>query len=121
MAYVSDARGRTVPYPAPPGHPLHRVVARATGLLALREYTQQSRLLATGTPSVLPLRLVGSPEEGWRTRAVWQRDAPALVPTADEVQCGETVLPWTAVAPHLSRVGALDPPRWHGDGWPAES
>ncbi|WIM97678.1 hypothetical protein ACTOB_001226 [Actinoplanes oblitus] len=34
MAYVSDPDGCTVPYPAPPDHPLHQVVARATRILA---------------------------------------------------------------------------------------
>ncbi len=29
MAYASDAHGCTVPYTAPPGHPLHRAVQRA--------------------------------------------------------------------------------------------
>jgi hypothetical protein len=118
MAYVSDPRGRTVPYPAPAGHRLQHVVGRAAGLLATREYTQQSRLLAARTPAPVPLRLIGSPAAGWRTRAVWERDEPALVPSADEVQCGDVVLPWTAVAPQLSRVGSVDPPRWRGDAWP---
>ncbi|GAA4598939.1 hypothetical protein BJY16_002901 [Actinoplanes octamycinicus] len=34
MAYVSDPDGCTVPYPAPPGHPLHPAVSRAERLLA---------------------------------------------------------------------------------------
>jgi hypothetical protein len=118
MAYVSDPSGHTVPYPAPAGHPLEHVVARAAGLLAVREYTHQSRLLSSRTPPPVPLRLVGSPQDGWRTRALWERDEPALLPTADEVQCGATVLPWVQVAPQLSRVGALDPARWRGESWP---
>jgi hypothetical protein len=118
MAYVSDARGRTVPYPAPVGHPLHPAVRRAESLLAVHEYAHQERLLAGRSP--VPLRLAGSVADGWRTRAVWERDEPALLPTADEVQCGPDVLPWTAVAPYLSRIGALDPPRWRGEGWPAQ-
>ncbi len=121
MAYVPDARGCTVPYAAPAGHPLHHLVRRAEGLLATHEYAHQARLLAGGTPAPVPLRLVGSPEDGWRTRAVWEHDGPALLPSADEVQCGESVLPWVAVAPHLSRMGALDPPRWRGEGWPTPS
>ncbi|MBB2942037.1 hypothetical protein FB565_001741 [Actinoplanes lutulentus] len=36
MAYVSDDNGCTVPYPAPPGHPLHHLADRATRLLAAR-------------------------------------------------------------------------------------
>ena len=42
MAYVSDENGCTVPYAAPPGHPLHRAVARAERLLAVHEYTRQT-------------------------------------------------------------------------------
>jgi hypothetical protein len=118
MAYVSDARGRTVPYAAPEGHPLRHLVQRAEALLAMHEYTHQSRMLSTRTPPPAPLRLLGSAQEGWRTRAVWERDEPALLPTADEVQCGDAVLPWATVAPHLSRIGALDPPRWRGGNWP---
>ncbi|MEV6346617.1 hypothetical protein [Actinoplanes sp. NPDC051851] len=34
MAYTSDPEGRTIPYPAPPGHPLHDCVQRAEHLLA---------------------------------------------------------------------------------------
>ncbi|MEU4563733.1 hypothetical protein AB0F72_35605 [Actinoplanes sp. NPDC023936] len=34
MAYVSNDQGCTVPYPAPPGHPLHPLVRRAEKLLA---------------------------------------------------------------------------------------
>ena len=118
MAYVSDEQGRTRPYPAPAGHPLHHVVRRAECLLATHEYAHQARLLAGTAPIAAPLRLVGSPGQGWCTRALWEHDGPALLPTADEVQCGEAVLPWTAVAPHLSRIGALDPPRWRAESWP---
>jgi hypothetical protein len=119
MAYVSGPRGRTVPYPAPEGHPLHPAVRRAESLLAVHEYAHQERLLAGKSPVSLRLVGDGSAGDGWRTRAVWERDEPALLPTADEVQCGAVVLPWTAVAPHLSRIGAVDPPRWRGEGWPA--
>jgi hypothetical protein len=118
MAYVGDARGRTVPYRAPEGHPLHAAVRRAECLLATHEYAHQAHLLVDGVPAPVPLVLAGSAEDGWRTQAVWERDEPALVPKADEVRCGDTVLPWSAAAPYLSQVGALDPPRWRADGWP---
>ena len=35
MAYVSDEHGRTVPYAAPEGHPLHQCVLRAEAVLAV--------------------------------------------------------------------------------------
>jgi hypothetical protein len=46
MAYTSGARGRTVPYQAPAGHPLHRRVERAEALLAATEYTRQAEAFA---------------------------------------------------------------------------
>jgi hypothetical protein len=120
MAYVSDARGRTVPYPAPAGHRLHRQVTRAAGLLAVHEYAHQARSFAAG-PTPLPLRLIDpvGDGDGWRTRAVWDRDEPALVPAADEVQCGSGTVPWAVIEPHLLLVAEVDPPRWHADGWPS--
>ena len=111
MAYVSDERGRTVPYAASPGHPMHDCVLRATAVLAVREYTRQADQL-TGAAELLLV-------DGCRTRAVWSRDEPALLPEADEVLIGATVFPWATVLPHLIPVQDLDPPRWRGTGWPA--
>lgn len=119
MAYVSGPDGRTTAYPALPGHPLHRVVQRAGALLAVHEYAHQTRLLAGGPAVAAPLQLVGSPEDGWRTRAVWAADGPALLPEADEVLFGTTVMPWTEIVPALTRVDHVDPPRWHATRWPA--
>ena len=117
MAYVSDLRGRTVPYRASAG-PLRTCVQRAEALLAVHEYAHQARLLAGGPTPPLPLLLVGSAEDGWRTRAVWTRDEPALLPEAGEVLMGPAVTPWAAVVRHLTRVPGSDPPRWHTTGWP---
>lgn len=117
MAYVSDPRGRTVPYQAPVGHPLRACVQRARALLAVHEYAHQARLIADG-PTPLPLLLVGSAEEGWRTRAVWTRDEPALLPEADEVLVGAAAVPWATAVPHLTAVPGFDPPRWRAGGWP---
>ena len=126
MAYVSDKQGCTVPYEAPPGHPLHRAVQRAERVLAVHEYTRQAAHLAdqpealtsiTG-PAMAELRLVGSDERGWRTQAVWESDSPALLPTADEVRVGEAVRPWDEVTPHLTAVPDLTPIRWAAEGWP---
>ncbi|WP_229076500.1 hypothetical protein [Actinoplanes sp. DH11] len=115
MAYVSDDQGCTIPYPAPAGHPLHHLVGRAERLLAVREYSRQA---AESPEPLAPLVLRADGRAGWRTRAVWAVDARALLPEADEVQLGERVVPWDAVAPHLKAAEDLDPVRWRGKGWP---
>jgi hypothetical protein len=63
------------------------------------------------------LRIVGSAPTGWRTRAIWTRDEPALLPRADEVLLGERVTPWAEVEEHLTEVPGFDPPRWRGQSW----
>jgi hypothetical protein len=222
MAYASDANGCTVPYAAPPGHPLHRTVQRAERVLAVQEYARQAAHLeearaaaaaaseattptdeattaagegkattaaaeatpvgaettpvaaeatpvgaegmpvagggmktagkattvagearkagrrATTAPSratkaagraaaaepdayvglIAELRLVGSDSTGWRTRALWERDEPVLLPTADEVRMGDEICPWADMAAHLSVVPGLDPVRWTAARWP---
>ncbi|MEV4707080.1 hypothetical protein [Actinoplanes sp. NPDC049316] len=109
MAYVSDERGRTVPYPAPPGSPLEVCVRRAEAVLAARAYERQAESL----PLAAELLITGH----GRTRAVWASDGPALLPRADEVQYGDTVKPWDEVEPHLTPQG-LNPERWRADKWP---
>lgn len=47
-AYVSDDQGCTVPYPAPPGHPLHHLVRRAELLLAARAEAESTDAGGTG-------------------------------------------------------------------------
>ncbi|GAA0431107.1 hypothetical protein Aca07nite_17700 [Actinoplanes capillaceus] len=113
MAYTSDDRGCTIPYPAPPDHPLHQTVRRAERLLAVHEYTHQPP--DPDLPSAV-IQLLGSATEGWRTRAVWPRDTPTLLPEADEVQLGDRVLPWSALAPHLT-TGEHTPARWLAASW----
>jgi len=115
MAYVSDARGHTVPYTAPEGHPLHRCVQRAEAVLAATEYARQAGSLP-GRPA--ELLVVGSAADGWRTRAVWARDEPALLPSAHEVLAGERLMSWAEVAADLLPVPDLDPPRWQATAWP---
>jgi len=110
MAYVSDEHGHTVPYAAPPGHPLHEIVRRAEAVLAVQEYGRQARLLTDAAELLLV--------EGSRTRAVWSHNEPILLPEADEVQIGPTVTPWAQVLPHLRPAEDLDPPRWRGPHWP---
>ena len=112
MAYASDENGCTVPYPAPPGHPLHRAVQRAERVLAVQEYARQ--------PGA-ELRLTGSDDAGWRTQAIWPRDEPVLLPTADEVCLGDQVRPWADVSPHLTAVPGHEPVRWSADRWPPVS
>ena len=114
MAYRSDPAGCTVPYAAPPGHPLHQTVRRAERLLAVHEYTRQPS--DPSLPSA-PLHLLGSPTEGWRTRAVWA-ETPTLLPEADEVLAGDRVLAWAELAPHLTAT-AHTPTRWLGQAWPS--
>ncbi|MDT5043117.1 MAG: hypothetical protein QOE51_4102 [Actinoplanes sp.] len=110
MAYISDPVGRTVPYPAVPGHPVHDCVVRASALLAVHEYGRQAGLLTGAAELVLV--------DGSRTRARWERNAAVLLPAADEVLVGTTVRAWAEVLPHLTPEPALDPPRWRGDRWP---
>ena len=123
MAYASDDQGCTQPYAAPPGHPLHAVVRRAECLLAVREYTRQAEALRDVEPrpdaAVAELRLVGSAEEGWRTRAIWEHDGPVLLPAADEVLVGDRIRPWAEVAPRLTVAAGFDPIRWTADRRPA--
>jgi hypothetical protein len=122
VAYVSDANGCPIPYAVPPGHPLHHTVQRAERVLAVEEYARQAARLAEAdrsTPAAIAeLLLVGSDELGWRTRAVCERDAPALLPEADELQIGDDVVAWADMAHRLTAVPGLDPRRWAADSWP---
>jgi hypothetical protein len=110
MAYVSDEHGHTVPYAAPRGHPLHECVQRAEAVLTVQEYSRQARLLDDAADLLLV--------DGSRTRALWPRDEPTLLPEADEVLVGTTVTPWADVLPRLAPEEDLDPPRWRGNHWP---
>jgi hypothetical protein len=113
MAYVSDENGCTVPYAAPAGHPMHRAVQRAERVLAVQEYTRQAT-----QPGMAELRLIGSDDAGWRTRAVWDRDEPVLLPTADEVLIGPDVCPWAELVRHFTAEHDFEPIRWAAKGWP---
>jgi len=103
MAYVSDESGRTVPYPAVPGHPLYDCVRRAGAVLAMQEYARQAESLPGAAPLVLA-------DHDLRTRAIWS--AGALLPRADDVVMGGRVRRWADVAADLEQVPALDPPRY---------
>jgi hypothetical protein len=112
MAYVSDPDGCVVPYPAPPGHPLHQVVSRAERILAVEEYTRQ----ATELPGAAGIELAGSDDDGWRTRAVWPENTATLLPTTDEVRLGDRILPWSDRG--LTRLDDVSPERWQAESWP---
>ncbi|AGZ39838.1 hypothetical protein [Actinoplanes friuliensis] len=109
MAYVSDDTGRTVPYQAGRGSPYEICVRRAEAVLAAKEYARQAEQLPLAAELLIA-------DDG-RTRALWPKDEPALLPKADEVQFGDTIRPWSEVEPHLTPT-PLTPRRWHGEAWP---
>jgi hypothetical protein len=111
MAYVSDPQGRTVPYVAPEGHPLHDCVLRAEAVLTVHEYGRQARQLDRAAEMIVV--------DGCRTRALWPRNEPVLLPEADEVLIGATVHLWAALLPQLTPADDTDPPRWHAEAWPS--
>jgi hypothetical protein len=131
MAYANDANGCPVPYVAPPGHPLHHAVQRAERVLAIQEYARQASHLAEAgrqtrpgrgarreAPAVAGLQLIGSDQDGWRTRTFWEHDGPVLLPAADEVQVADEVRPWADLAAHLTVAADLVPIRWTATHWP---
>ncbi|MFI5844435.1 hypothetical protein ACIA8K_32540 [Catenuloplanes sp. NPDC051500] len=126
MAYVSDDLGRTVPYEAPPGHPLHHAVRRAERLLALREYERQHHSAGLpGTP--LPLRMAQRPDGSTFTYALWSGEEPALVPVADLVAIadgsgGTFFVPWAELALRelFTPLDGVAPPRHLAPEFPDE-
>jgi hypothetical protein len=130
MAYVSDDNGRTVPYDAPPGHPLHRKVRRAERILGAREYAHQRALLSGryAGAELAELSLAVPPGGSIFTTAVWPRARSVLLPRADFVafvsDAGDEpfVVPWPEAVEHalLRPIGGLEPARYRVDDWPAE-
>lgn len=127
VPYVSDVNGRTVPYDAPPGHPLHHRVRRAERLLAVREYARQGELLAAGHDgaALAQLTLTAHPDGPTFTATTWPSQGSALLPHADLVAFasadGELFhVPWAEVVEHapLAPVADLRPSRYLVDGWP---
>ena len=102
MAYISDDRGRTVPFAPKPGDPMYQCVRRARIIQRVQEFTRQAETL----PGAEALTLVA----GLRTRTVARLDA--LLPPADEVDWDGAIMPWQEVVSALTRVPDLDPPRW---------
>jgi len=121
VAYVSDSRGRTVPYDAPPGHPLHGPARRASRILAATEYNVQAGRVA----DALPCHLVTRPDGSTFTVTPWERGSPALLPVVDFVAfvaSGEAPLfvPWADVAPHLAVADEVTPTRFTAPDWPGD-
>lgn len=127
VPYVSDVNGRTVPYDAPPGHPLHQAVRRAERVLAVQEYAQQRAVLAGahGGTALTELTLVTRADGTAYTTTTWPRLGAALLPWADFVGFAAPdevfFVPWPEVVEHapLWPSAELDPRRYPVDGWPA--
>lgn len=131
VPYVSDVNGRTVPYDAPPGHPLHHRVRRAERVLAVREYARQAELLAgrhddlRRGATLAELTLTAHPDGPTFTATTWPRQGTALLPHADlvafaSVDGGLFHVPWAEVVEHAPPlpVADLQPPRYLANGWP---
>lgn len=126
VPYVSDANGRTVPYDAPPGHPLHHGVRRAERVLAAQEYAQQRAVLAGrhGGAELAELTLASRPDGSTYTSTTWTAGGPGLLPAADFVGFDTLdeffFVPWPEVVEHvpMSPVEGLEPARYRVDGWP---
>jgi len=127
VPYVSDTNGRTVPYDAPPGHPLHQPVRRAERVLAVQEYAQQ-RTLYSGRHAgaeLAELSLSARRDGSTFTVTTWPRAGAALLPHADFVTFASAEdrqfhVPWAEVVEHAPprAVPDLDPVRYAVNGWP---
>lgn len=128
VPYVGDSTGRTVPYDAPPGHPLHHAVRRAERMLAVREYAQQHALLAGAHAgaALAELTLNTRPDGSTFTVTTWPPDGSALLPHADFVAFSSADgdlfhVPWAEVVEHAPPVAVLglEPTRYLVRGWPS--
>lgn len=130
VAYVSDDNGRTVPYDAPPGHPLHHWVRRSERILAGREYAHQHAAFAGSYDgaALVELALVESPGGSVVTTANWPQAGSVLLPRTDFVafladpSTPQFVVPWPEVIEHvpLRPAEGLDPARYRADRWPSD-
>jgi hypothetical protein len=139
VGYTVDDRGAVVPYVAPAGSELERVVHRAEVLLAATEYAAQKNVLdADHERRGIDNLFVGSllvaerPDSSAVSIAVWAEDGDALLPQADVVAFppdtpadGVTPLtvPFDVVAREASLVPEPDynPPRYRVTRWPDEN
>ena len=128
MAYTVTDAGRVLPYPAPPGHPLHAAVGRAERVLAAAEYGKQKRWLEdAGSPHRAgSVMLSGRADATIFSVATLAKNSATLLPQADYVavtadddmffvswQSAEQIL-GLKPEPHL------EPPRFLADVWLAE-
>ncbi len=119
MAYTVDASGAVVPYPAPPGHPLHAVVHRSETLMAAAEYgTQASHL----SPEVFAAALTVAERRDGSVFSVaaWPEGVDTLLPRADYVSFGPFLVTWDSLAREvdLDPEPGLDPERFRLRDWP---
>lgn len=127
VPYVSDVTGRTVPYDAPPGHPLSACVRRAERLVAAQEYAAQRAGLSGRFrgAELAELTLAARPDGSTFTATTWASEGVALLPLADFVGFAGTdgglfFVPWPEVVEHvpLRPAPMLDPARYRVMGWP---
>ena len=138
VGYTVDDRGALVPYTAPAGTELAKVVHRAEVLLAATEYANQTKALQAeherqGIDDVFvcPLIVADRPNSGTLSIAVWADDGDALLPEVDVIAFtsympdGVTPLtvPFDVVAREASLVPepGYNPPRYRVTRLPDET
>ncbi|MBX6749097.1 MAG: hypothetical protein IRY85_05400 [Micromonosporaceae bacterium] len=138
VGYTVDDRGAVVPYTAPAGTELDRVVHRAEVLLAATEYAAQKTALDAdherqGIDDVFvgSLLVAERPDSSTVSITVWAGDGDVLLPQADVVAFPPADLdgsppltvPFDVVAREASLVPEPDynPPRYRVTRWPDET
>lgn len=129
VPYTVDDRGRTVPYPAPPGHPMHRAVRRAERVLAGAQYDGQAEALRDALPAaVVASYLMAERDDGAPfSLCTWGEDLTTLLPATDRVCLVDRssrqswLVTWSDLATtvDLTPIPGLVPPRYRVDRWPA--
>ncbi|GAA2599988.1 hypothetical protein GCM10010435_94260 [Winogradskya consettensis] len=104
--YISGKDRKTQPYHQ---ENCKARIKRAEAVLAAKEYARQAQQIDNAAELLIT-------DDG-RTRAVWPRNEPTLLPRADEIQYGETITAWEDLEPHLTPQG-LNPERWRAETWP---
>lgn len=136
MMYTVDDAGAVVPYPAPPGHPLHDAVTRAELVLAGGEYDIAADALRAEHPrigrteaTVASYLIADSGDGRPESVATWSGGRPTLLPEVDRVA---VVGSWSRFCylirftdlvdiMELAPVPGLHPARYLVDGWPDRS
>ncbi|MET7420752.1 hypothetical protein [Dactylosporangium sp. NPDC005555] len=119
MAYTVDATGAVVPYPAPPGHPLHAAVHRSEVLMAAAGYDAQAPHLDTDA-SVAAVTVAERPDRSVFSVADWAEGVDTLLPRAEYVSFGSFLVTWAALEREvdLEPAPGLDPERFRLRTWP---